>query len=154
MGECRKANPVLDKALDVLGQAELFEPVRDLLHGRHQRSRRSMTEFSTAATESLYQYGRDSTPLTATFGVASCRFQSSLGISISAFDGTAKSKSMLSAFKAYALLAPKPGVAPPARTTRHGALLLSMQNSMRIMNEKSISVIVPEAAVSAMTACT
>src|SRR5215471_14608771 len=143
MGECRKANPVLDKALDVLGQAELFEPVRDLLHGRHQRPRRSMTEFSTTATESLYQYGRDSTPLTATFGIASYRFQSSLGISISAFDGTAKSKSMLSAFKAYALLAPKPGVAPPARTTRHGALLLSMQNSMRIMNVKSISVIVP-----------
>src|SRR5215469_11843424 len=100
MGECRKGNPVLDKALGILEQAELFEPVRDLLHGRHRRSRRGMTEFSTTATESLYQYGRDSTPLTATFGVASCRFQVSLGISISAFDGTAQSKLVLSALRA------------------------------------------------------
>ena len=100
MGECRKANSVFDKALGILGQAELFEPVRDLLHGRHQRSRCGMTEFSTTAIESLYQYGGDSTPLTATFGVACCRFQSSLGISISAFDRTAQSKSMLSALRA------------------------------------------------------
>jgi hypothetical protein len=33
-----------------------------LLHGGHQRSRRGMTEFSTTATESLYQYVRHSTP--------------------------------------------------------------------------------------------
>jgi hypothetical protein len=100
VGECRKANPVFDKALGILGQAELFEPVRDLLYGRHQRSRRGMAEFSTSATESLYQYARDSTPLTATFGIASCRFQGSLGISISAFDGAAQSKSILSALRA------------------------------------------------------
>jgi hypothetical protein len=33
MGECRNANPVFGKALSVLGHAELFEPVRNLLHG-------------------------------------------------------------------------------------------------------------------------
>ena len=64
MGECRKANSVFDKALGILGQAELFEPVRDLLHGRHQRSRCGMTEFSTTATESLHQYVPDGTPPT------------------------------------------------------------------------------------------
>ena len=32
MGKCRDINPVLGKALSVLGHAELIEPVRNLLH--------------------------------------------------------------------------------------------------------------------------
>jgi len=34
MRECRNINPVFGKALGVLGHAEAFEPVRDLLHRR------------------------------------------------------------------------------------------------------------------------
>jgi hypothetical protein len=45
---------VFGKTLSVLGHPEIFEPLRNLLHGGHQRSRRGMTEFSTTATESLY----------------------------------------------------------------------------------------------------
>jgi hypothetical protein len=33
MGESRNINPVLSKAFGVLGHAELFEPVRNMLHG-------------------------------------------------------------------------------------------------------------------------
>ena len=47
---------------DLVGIHVLFEPVCNLLHGGHQRFRRGMTEFSTIATESLYQYVGDSTP--------------------------------------------------------------------------------------------
>jgi len=36
MAECRNANPVFGKALSVLGHAELFEPIRNLLHGGHR----------------------------------------------------------------------------------------------------------------------
>jgi hypothetical protein len=32
MRECRNTNPVLGKALRILGHAEPFEPVRNLLH--------------------------------------------------------------------------------------------------------------------------
>ena len=32
MRECRNTNPVLGKALRILGHAELFEPVRNFLH--------------------------------------------------------------------------------------------------------------------------
>jgi len=32
MGECRNIDPVLGKALRVLSETELVEPVRDLLH--------------------------------------------------------------------------------------------------------------------------
>jgi hypothetical protein len=38
-----------------------------------------MTEFSTTATESLYQYVPDSTPHTATFAAVSRRFQGFIG---------------------------------------------------------------------------
>jgi hypothetical protein len=38
-----------------------FEPVRNGLHGGHQRSRRGMTELSTTALDSLYQRVHDST---------------------------------------------------------------------------------------------
>ena len=34
MTECRETNPVFGKTLGVLGHAELFEPVRNLLHWR------------------------------------------------------------------------------------------------------------------------
>ena len=33
MTECRETNPVFGKALGVLGHAELFEPIGNLLHG-------------------------------------------------------------------------------------------------------------------------
>jgi hypothetical protein len=43
-----------------------------------------MTEFSTTATESLYQSIRDSTPLATTFAVVPRRFSEiHLGISVS-----------------------------------------------------------------------
>jgi len=51
---------VFDKAFRVLGHAKFFEPVENLLHGGHQRSRLSMTDFSTTAAENLYQYVRES----------------------------------------------------------------------------------------------
>ena len=54
-------NVVLGKALGVLGHAELFEPVHNLLHHRHRRSGRGPTEFWTAATETLSRYFQDST---------------------------------------------------------------------------------------------
>src|SRR5215471_2306653 len=76
-------NALFGKALGVLGHAEFFEPVRNLLHGGHQRSRRGMTEFSITATESLHQYVPDgTTSYAAIFAVVSRRFQGSLGISI------------------------------------------------------------------------
>jgi hypothetical protein len=34
MGECRDIDPILGKTLGVLGHAELFEPVSNLLHRR------------------------------------------------------------------------------------------------------------------------
>ena len=42
-GENVKIDVVSGKALSVLGHAKLVEPVRNLLHGSHQRSRRGMT---------------------------------------------------------------------------------------------------------------
>jgi hypothetical protein len=83
VGENGNIDPVLDKAISVLGHAEFFEPICNLLHGGHQTSRRGMTEFSTSATASLYQSICNTTPLTATFAVVSCRFQGVTGISVS-----------------------------------------------------------------------
>ena len=38
IGENAEVNPILSKALGVLGQAELFEPICDLLHCEHPRN--------------------------------------------------------------------------------------------------------------------
>ena len=36
MAECCKTNPVFSKTLSILGHAEFFEPICNLLHGGHQ----------------------------------------------------------------------------------------------------------------------
>jgi len=56
--------------LGILGQGERFEPIRNLLHGGHQRSRRGMTEFSTTAGQSLHQYIPDGTPRIRRFSLS------------------------------------------------------------------------------------
>jgi hypothetical protein len=61
MAEDGNINITIGKTLSILGQGEFLEPVPNLLHRGHQRYRRGMTEFSTTATESLYQYARDGT---------------------------------------------------------------------------------------------
>jgi hypothetical protein len=48
VAEDGEINAALGKAFGVLGHAELFEPVRNLLHRARQRSR-GLTEFSTMA---------------------------------------------------------------------------------------------------------
>ena len=40
---------IFGKTLSVLGHPEFFEPLRNLLHGGHQRSRHGMTKFSITA---------------------------------------------------------------------------------------------------------
>jgi hypothetical protein len=47
MAKDGKIDIVVGKDLSVLGHAEFFEPVRNLLHAAHHRSRRGMTELST-----------------------------------------------------------------------------------------------------------
>jgi hypothetical protein len=45
VGENGNIDPVLDKTVGVLGQAKLFEPVGNLLHPGHQKSRRGLVDF-------------------------------------------------------------------------------------------------------------
>src|SRR5215831_12367694 len=51
MGECRDINPVFSETLGVLGHAELFEPICNLLHGGPLRI--SRYPFWTGWTEIL-----------------------------------------------------------------------------------------------------
>ena len=54
MRECRNINPVLGKPLSVLGHAECFEPVSNLLHrGPHPGFNVARPSFWTGAMESL-----------------------------------------------------------------------------------------------------
>jgi hypothetical protein len=53
MGEGRKINPVVDKTLGILGHAELFEPVRNLLHRGPLADLSSLTDLLDSAAESL-----------------------------------------------------------------------------------------------------
>ena len=46
VGENCTIDLVFDKAVDVLGHAELSEPIRHSLHVGHRRSRRRLGEFS------------------------------------------------------------------------------------------------------------
>jgi hypothetical protein len=55
VGENGPINVVLGEPLRVLGHAEFFEPICNLLHGGHQWSRHGLTEVTTAATESLHR---------------------------------------------------------------------------------------------------
>jgi len=83
--------------LGILGQGERFEPIRNLLHGGHQRFRRGMTEFSTTAGQSLHQYIPDGTPRIRGFSLSfPVDFKDSSGIPIAIQQGR-ESKLILSA---------------------------------------------------------
>jgi hypothetical protein len=77
-------------------QGARFEPIRNLLPGGHQRSRRGLTEFSTAAGRSLHQYISDGTPRIRRFSLS---FPSILAIRLVfplRFNKAAKSKLIFS----------------------------------------------------------
>jgi hypothetical protein len=59
-GKDAEVDAIFDETLQVLGHAELFEPLCNLLR-RGDRSGCGMTEFSTTATESLYRNCPDGT---------------------------------------------------------------------------------------------
>ena len=61
IGNDAEINSIFDKTLRVLGHAELFEPVRNLLHLGQQRSRRGPSNFLITAAESLHRQILDST---------------------------------------------------------------------------------------------
>ena len=55
IGKDAQVNAICDKSLDVLGHAEFFEPIRNLLHRDHQRTGRDLFGLSTTAIENLYR---------------------------------------------------------------------------------------------------
>src|SRR5215469_1474002 len=81
-------------------------------------------------------------PFMATFAVASRRFQGSWGSSISVFDVTVQCKINVERTLSVGTLGTKAAiVVARARTTRHGALLMSMQKFDADNERKSASVI-------------
>jgi hypothetical protein len=68
-------------ALGILGQDEHFEPIRDLLHGGDQRSRRGMTEFFDHRNrKSTPMYPRWHASYSTIFAVLPVDFRDSSGI--------------------------------------------------------------------------